>query len=72
MKSDFGNTIANILQFWNWLKNKRSKDKILREVWKAVETKNGQTRMANKWREKDEGWRKEVRRERKKKFKEKE
>ena len=39
--------MASSLQFWGWLENRRGKDdEILRRVWKVVETKAEETRVA--------------------------
>ena len=60
MECNFGNTIACLLQFWNWLENRGSKvNKMFREVWKAVETKAGKTRVAKTKRKEKEVEKKE-------------
>ena len=47
MESNFGNTIASMPQFWDWLENRRGEDnKMSRRVWETVETKTGKIRMA--------------------------
>ena len=40
MEYNFGDTIACLLQLWDWLENRRSKDnEVFWGIWKAVETK---------------------------------
>ena len=47
MESNFGNTMASMLQFWNWLKNKRNEDnKMSRRVWETVKAKAEKNGMA--------------------------
>ena len=42
MEYNFGDTIACLLQLWDWLENRRSKDnEVFWGIWKAVETKAG-------------------------------
>ena len=47
--------MANLLQLWNWLDNRRSEDdEVSGGVWKAVETEVGEIRMAKAKRGKSE------------------
>ena len=73
MECDFRNTVACLLQFWNWLENKRGRDnKISRRVWKVVKTKTEKVRIAKAKREREKGRRrKETRREKREKKKKK-
>jgi len=49
VKSDFGNTIINMLQFRDWLENRRDKDdEIFKWMWKAVETEARKIQMEKK------------------------
>ena len=59
MEYNFENTMASMLQFWNWLEDKRGEDnKVSRGVWKIIKAKARKTRIA------ETKERKEARRER--------
>ena len=66
MEYDFGNTIASMSQFWNWLENRWGENnKVSRRVWKAMETKAREVGIAKSEERGEKGKRrKEARRKR--------
>ena len=47
MECNFGDTVACMPQFWDWLEDWRGKDdEMSRGMWKAVKTKAREVRMA--------------------------
>ena len=54
MESNFGNTIACMPQFWDWLQQRKDEDKeVSGRVWEAVEIRTRKSRIAKAKRRKE-------------------
>ena len=64
MDGDLGNAMADMLQSWDWLENRGSKDdKVSRRIWQVVETSTWKIGVeeAERRRSKERSWKEEGR-----------